>query len=38
MDKKEIEKQRLKKLFERLEREILEDELLLARVFGVLEE
>ncbi len=25
-------------LFERLEKEILEDELLLARVFGVLEE
>jgi|TARA_A100001388_G_C28666967_1_gene449603 hypothetical protein len=38
MDKKEIEKQRFKKLFETLEREILEDELLLARVFGVLEE
>ena len=27
-----------KELFERLKKEILEDELLLARVFGVLEE
>ena len=27
-----------KELFERLKKEILEDELLLARVFGILEE